>query len=324
MHPLEIVDELYEVFVGMVYGPLVDTARSLAFTLGLASARDVPWSRVFGNEITLAAPALLVEAMPAVPEVCTRDATFAHMLAVIEAFASDRIADRQIRGTAPLMALLRQMRAARDRAMARVVSATSGASDPSIDFGLSDEKTRYAILSEHEILREGKPVTFATYETVSLGKQSPGFPAPLAVAFAAGWDARRRTALYQLLASVWLGLQMHDDVVDWEDDFARGGAWAVALAKGRPEARPVTREPAVVSTRLRVLASGVLEHMLARSRGHFRAARLRARLLGARRLELWATQREAKVGALVTAERSSPGYAVRAHALAPWAGEVLA
>jgi hypothetical protein len=270
VHPLEIVDELYEVFVGMVYGPLVDTARSLAFTLGLAPARDVPWSRVFGNEITLAAPVLLVEAMPDVPEVC------------------------------------------------------AGAVDPSIDFGLADEKTRYAILSEHEILREGKPVTFATYETVSLGKQSPGFPAPLAMAFAAGWDARRRTALYQLLASVWLGLQMHDDVVDWEDDFARGGAWAVSLAKGRPEARPVTRESEVVSTRQRVLASGVLEHMLARSRGHFRAARLRARLLGARRLELWATQRETKIGALVTAERSSPGYAVRAHALAPWAGEVLA
>jgi hypothetical protein len=321
VHPLEIVDELYEVFVGMLYGPLVECARSLAFTLGLAPSPRVPWSRVFGNEITLAAPAFLSDAMPNVGEAALRDATFSHMLAVIEAFGSDRVEDGQIRSTPALMALLGEMRRARDRALRRVCPDVV---DPTIDFGLSDQKTLYAIASEHGLLREGQGVTFDTYEMVSLGKQSPGFPAPIALAFAAGWDVRKRRALHRALASVWLGLQMHDDVVDWEDDQARLGSWAVSLAKGKRDPRTMTRSSEALAVRQRVHASGVLADMLARSRAHFRGARRRANFLGAKRLEVWAGAREVKLARLFEAERDCAGYAVRAHALAPWAGEVLA
>jgi hypothetical protein len=35
-----------------------------------------------------------------------------------------------------------------------------------------------------------------------------------------------------MLESIGVGLQLHDDVIDWEEDWARGGAWAVALARG--------------------------------------------------------------------------------------------
>ncbi len=321
MQSLELVDELYEVFVGMLRGSSVEMARQLAYTLGLTPSPSVPWSRVFGHEVTLAAPALIADAMPDVDQVAVRDATFAHLLGVIEAFGADRVTDGQVPGTPPLTALLERMKRVRDAAVWRVCP---GVTDAAIDFELADQKTLYSMAAEQSILREEAAVTFASYETISLGKQSPGFPAPLALAFAAGWDARKRDTLQRAFASVWLGLQMHDDVVDWEGDHARGGAWAVCLAKGQPETRPPARTSEVVSVRQRVLASGVLEQILARSRFHFRAARRRARVLGARRFEAWALEREATLTALVAAERRSPGYAVRAHALAPWAGEVLA
>jgi hypothetical protein len=196
------------------------------------------------------------------------------------------------------------------------------ARDPAIDFAAADQKTLYAIACEHGLLRQGTGASFETYEMVSLGKQSVGFPASLALAHAAGWDERRRAVLHRALASVWLGLQMNDDVVDWEDDFGRGGAWAVALALGTPteHAEAATE----VAVRRRVFTSRVLERMLSRAQWHFHAVRLRAHVLGAPTLAAWAGEREGKVAQLYAGEQRSAGYAVRAHALAAWAGEVLA
>jgi hypothetical protein len=273
MNNLELVDQLYEVFVDTLSGPFADAARGLAVTLCLAPSRTIPWSRVFGHEVTLAAPALVAEAMPHVAEPVRRDAIFAHMLAVIEAFGTDRVEDGQVQATPELVGLLEQVREARDRALTRVCP---GAIDPAIDFGLADRKTAYAIRAEHDLLQRGTAITFETYERLSLGKQSVGFPASIALAYAAGWESARRSLVYRTLASVWLGLQMHDDVVDWEDDFTRGGAWAVSLALGR---RAAADEREFMDTPV--------------------------------------------VRRQVYAEHQSAGYAVRAHALAPWAGEVL-
>jgi hypothetical protein len=128
--------------------------------------------------------------------------------------------------------------------------------------------------------------------------------------------------LQRTLASVWLGLQMNDDVVDWEDDFGRGGAWAVSLALGTPMERD-SRAPEM-GIRRRVFATRALETMLARAQWHFSAVRRRSAALGARELGAWAADRERKVALLRDGERQSAGYAVRAHALAAWAGEVLA
>jgi hypothetical protein len=313
MRALQLVDILYEVFVDTLHGPLADSARRLAHTLGLAPAPSIPWSEVFAHEVTLAAPALVADAMPHVPEPVVRDAILAHMLAVIEAFGTDRVEDGQIAPTPELMALLGQARRARDRALARV---WPGPSHPSLEFARADRETIRAIETERVIVRSASGTTFGTYEAVSLGKQAVGFPASLALAFAAGWNGARRETLRRALASIWLGLQMHDDVVDWEDDFRRGGAWASALARatgGSPH-----------DARAHVLEARVLERMLSRARRHYRGARLRAAALGAGRLSAWAGTREGAVSQLLTAERTCAGYSVRAHALSAWAQEVLA
>ena len=123
------------------------------------------------------------------------------------------------------------------------------------------------------------------------------------------------------LGNVWLGLQIADDVVDWEDDVQRGGAWAVCLMRGLgPPSRLRGQEP----IRSQVLQSGVLAIMLARALKHMRSARRRANVLGAHRLAAWAGAQESRLVGLVSAETRSAGYAVRAHALAAWANEVLA
>ena len=322
MNSLELVDELYEVFVNTLHGPLKEAARGLANALRLTPSRGVPWSRVFGHEVTLAAPALVGEGMPHVAESVRRDAIFAHMLAVIEAFGTDRIEDGQVEATAELRALLGEARDARDRAVQRVCP---GIVDPAIDFARADRETTSAIVAERDLLQRTAAVSFETYGRVSLGKQSVGFPASIALAHAAGWNGARRAMVHRMLSAVWLGLQMHDDVVDWEDDFARGGAWAVSIANGHREARGEALIAQIdATTRQRVHESHALEQMLEGSRRHYRATKRRARALGAARLAAWGATREAQLATLVTAERRSAGYAVRAHSLAAWAGEVLA
>jgi hypothetical protein len=115
-----------------------------------------------------------------------------------------------------------------------------------------------------------------------------------------------------VLDGVTLGLQLHDDVIDWEDDLARGGAWAARLAGA-----------SIDDVRVTVHRSGMLARMLAASARHFRAARRRASLLGARRLGQWAGAREAIVAELARREAASPGFTNRAHALSAWSNTVL-
>src|SRR4051812_12405587 len=120
MDGLAWIDELYAAFVGTLPVPLHDVARSLAQILGLSPSRDVPWSEVFGHEVTLAAPAMAAEAMPEVHGAAVRDAVMAHMLAVIDAFATDRVEDGQAQRSRELSELLEHMRRARDAAITRV------------------------------------------------------------------------------------------------------------------------------------------------------------------------------------------------------------
>ncbi|WP_437320326.1 hypothetical protein [Sorangium sp. So ce385] len=232
------VDELYTAFWRTLPGMLHAEAQGLAYTLGLAPSRDVPWSAVFRNEFTLAAPALLAEAMPGVRGATVQDALLAHLLAVIEAFGTDRIQDAQVRPTWQLEAILAHARRARDEALRRVAPDVD---DPAIDFARADEATLLAIEAERSVLASGEPAGFSRYYALSLGKQSVGFPASIALAHAAGWTAAQREVLARLLSSVWLGLQLHDDVMDWQDDYQRGGAWAVVLAselRSRAEGEP--------------------------------------------------------------------------------------
>jgi hypothetical protein len=200
-----------------------------------------------------------------------------------------------------------------------------GPPPPEGDFRFADATTIQAIRCERAALLSAQPVDLAAYEAASLGKQCAGILASVALARAAGQDDRRCAALRRTLENVWLGLQMADDVVDWEDDLQRGGAWAVCLMRGRPEAPISGRRPThATAVRSQVLQSGVLGMMLTRAAAHMRCARRRASVLCAHRLADWAAGQEGRLAGLAAAEERSAGYAVRAHALSAWASEVLA
>jgi hypothetical protein len=346
MHELQWVDELYKAFCQTLPGVLHAEAQSLAYTLGLAPTREVPWSAVFSHGITLAAPALIAEAMPHVRGPTVQDALLAHMLAILDAFGTDRLEDGQVRPTWQLETLLAHVRRARDEALQRVVP---GPSDPSIDFAAADEATLGAITAERGLLGGRGAADFTRYHEISRAKQRLGLPASLALAIAAGWDQRRREALERMLESIWVALQYYDDVMDWEEDWWRAGAWAVVLARGlrggedvpldgsdeppaqRGAAAPASvapasgsRPPAPAPVRRFVLGSGVLARMLGDARRSFRQARLRAAALGAGRVASWAAGRESQTAELALCEARSPGYASRARALSAWAKAVLA
>jgi hypothetical protein len=317
MKILELVDDLYEAFADRIGEPLSDSARELPRALRLAP-QPVPWSQVFSHEVTLGAPALIAEAMPHVKPSVVRDAVIAHSLAVIDTFGTDRIEDEQIEATPSIFAVLGQARRERDRAMARLFGGVVPADN---DFRPADALTLRAIRRERAILLSARPVDLEMYERASLDKQFVGVVASVALARRAGWDEKRCRAVRATLESVWLGLQLSDDVVDWEDDLQRGGAWAVCLMRAQTSRKPVPRGESI---RSQVLTSGVLHVMLSRARTHMRAARRRATALGAQRLAAWSSVQEARLHSLAMAEARSAGYAVRAHALAAWANEVLA
>jgi hypothetical protein len=326
MNVHELVDELFEVFADRIGEPLGECARELPRTLALAPA-SVPWSRVFSNEVTLGAPALFAEAMSEVEPAVLRNAVLAHLLAVIDAFGTDRIEDLQIDASPTLFAVLGQARRERDRAMGRMFP---GGIPAELDFRGADAATMRAIRNERVVLLAGRKIDFEGYERASLDKQGAGILASVALARAAGWSPARRKAVRLTLESIALGLQLADDVVDWEDDLRHGGAWAVSLARGVQQPTSGVMKVGSVdddppqSIRDRVLQSGVLEMMLTRGWMHMRRARRRAEALGARRLAGWAASQEKKLRALAAAEAASAGYAVRAKALAAWACEVLA
>ncbi len=317
MDTLELVDDLYKEFADELGGELAAHARDLPRALRLAPTKDAAWSSVFAHEVTLGAPALFAEAMPRVSLLTVRDAVRAHMLAVVDAFGMDRIEDGQIAASSGVLRVLEQARRQRDAAIARLCPGVSG--DPHVDPTAADWVTGQALSREREILGSSTPVAFQTYEQVALAKQAAGLVASVALARAAGWRARRCLAVRQALESVSLGLQMHDDVVDWEDDQGRGGSWAVVLMKGLSDGKTTQ----VGALRAQVLRSGVLLRLLRRARWHMRAAALRARALGALRLAQWASQRENRLTTLAVAEARSAGYAIRVHALSAWAAEVL-
>jgi hypothetical protein len=314
MTVLELIDQLYEGFADALGVELAEHARDLPVSLKLAPMRVV-WSRVFSYEVTLGAPALFAEAMPQVKPAVVRDAVTAHMLAVIGAFGGDRIEDQQIVASSEVLSVLAQVRTARDAALGRVRPGHA----PPLDSAVSDEVARRAIEMEREVFLGSGATDFGTYQRISLDKQSAGLVASMALAEAAGWDARRCASVRRTLESVALSLQMYDDAVDWEDDQLQGGSWAGALARtalGRPAGSSIDR-PAI-------LGSGVLRAMLERARKHARSAGRRSRALGASMLSDWAVRFEGRLAALETAEAFSGGYAMRARALSAWAREVLA
>jgi len=308
------IDALYDAFRDQLPGDVRSVGKTLAYDLGLAPRSDIAWSSVFKHEVTLQAPIFFAEGMPGLERPLLEAAVLAHMLSVIEAFGSDRIADHQAEDTPELRRLLSLMRDARDDALA----ATAGPALREIA-RRADRRTHDAISSEHVALLRGEAVSLEEYSEISAGKQAVGIPGSLALARAAGWATGAIERLESTLMGVWLGLQFQDDVADWEEDFARGGAWAVLLAR-----RSISVDAAdVASLRSVVLSSGVQAEMLELAERQFSEAAMGADALGAPRLGRWARDRAAEAHEQSEGERKSPGYVSRVRKLGAWKAEVL-
>jgi hypothetical protein len=313
------IDAIWTAFRGTLPVDLEHEARGLARAMGLAPLPDIPWSKVFKHEVTLGAPALFATAIPKATRQMVVEATTAHMLAVIDAFAIDRMLDRQAPGTRQMLRLLEHVRAERDRAMREL---TGKRTSSYLD---TEYEAVCAINTERLLLQHGVALSFSDYSRLSLAKQAVAFPASLALAKAAGWDGRRQRAAQQVLRGIVLGLQFQDDVVDWEDDWRKGGAWAVSLGRGLGPGNhvPRDRKPDMGLIRRQVHQSGVLTTMMNLARWHYREAHRLAAVLGAHSLSTWAREQETTAAELAERESNSAGYAVRAHQLSGWAMEVF-
>jgi hypothetical protein len=308
------IDALYDAFCTQLPEEIRKAGETLACDLGLSPRRDIAWSDVFKHEVTLQAPVFFAEGMPGVERRLLETAVLAHMLSVIEAFGSDRIADRQAEDTPELRRVLSCMRDARDAAL----EATGGPAFRETA-ARADRRTHDAISSERVALLRGEAVSIEEYSEISAGKQAVGIPASLALARAAGWAQSAIDTVQSTLMGVWLGLQFQDDVADWEEDLVRGGAWAVLLSRRSTPA--YTGDDA--SLRRLVFSSGVQAEMLELAEWHFSEAAKGADTLGALQLGRWARGRASEVREQSEGERRSPGYVSRSRKLGAWKAEVL-
>ena len=313
------VDAIWTAFCDDLPLDLQGQARTLALALGLVPLSDVPWSKIFRNEVTLAAPALFAAALPQATEQMVMTATTAHMLAVIAAFTTDRLLDRQVDSNPQILRVLDHVRLERDRAICEL---TGSEVSPYLD---AEYGALCAINTERILLCHGIALSFSDYSNLSLAKQAVAFPASLALARVAGETLRHKRAIERVLRGIVLGLQFHDDVLDWEDDWNKGGAWAVSLSRGLGIRESVSRDgkPNIEPVRRLVHRSGVLVSMMTMSRWRYRMAARLAGLLGADRLSRWAREQEVIAAELAERESGSAGYVVREHKLSNWAMEVL-
>jgi hypothetical protein len=166
---------------------------------------------------------------------------------------------------------------------------------------------------ERQVLVNQLAVPFDTYEAISRWKQAPANPASLALAAVAEWSDESKDVVQNTIEDIALGLQMHDDAVDWEDDAKRGGAWAVSLAS-----HMLDKSPDEKTRRQIVLDSGVLAEFLLRASQRFAGAAIGASALGASRLAEWCLERSRSLGALAELEVRNAGHVVRAHAVERW------
>lgn len=310
------VDSVYRDFCDDLPEAIRQSASTLAFRLEVAP-EGVPWSRVFPYEFTLAAPRLVADGIRFLPSATVRVAVLAHVLAVVEAIALSRLASGRISMTPELRKVLGYVRTARDD-----VCCVVEASMPEARFDLAFDRFEQTLAIERPVLEGLQPADLALYDRLTAAKQSVMLPASSMIALQAGWPPDKRQTLRQLLTAVACGLQVYEDVVDWEDNHVRGGAWPFFLCASLGS-EAGTGAPATGSERARVLDSGVLAVLLERAHQHFAKARRLAESLGLCCLERWASAQAVAFHDLCRAESEYAGYAVRATALRVWAEEVL-
>ncbi len=311
------VDSVYRDFCDDLPEGIRQTASTLASRLELAS-EGVPWSRVFPYEFTLAAPRLVADGIRFLPPETVRVAVLAHILGVVEALALLRLEHGRIAMTPELRKVLGYVRTVRDD-----VCCGPEASMPEASFDLALDRFEQALAIERPILEGLQAPDFALYDRLTAAKQAVMLPASSMIALQAGWPPDKRQSLRELLTAVACGLQVYEDVVDWEDNHIRGGAWPFFLCAALGSETQLHGAHAAGSERARVLDSGVLAILLQRAHQHFTKARRLAGALGLCCLERWASAQAVAFRDLSRAESEYAGYAVRATALRVWAEEVL-
>jgi hypothetical protein len=313
-----LVDDVYATFCEDLPVSLQRPAQDLAASLGL-SAPGVPWSRVFPHPFTLTVPGIVADASPLVDASVMRAAVVAHVMGLIQAVAMVREATGAVSATPQVRRVLSAVRMAREQACGRLGGASFWAQGR---FDLAIQQLELALSVERACLGSAHSADWTTYERIATAKQAVMLPAPLSLARESRWRRDRREGLRRMITAIALGLQLARDVMEWEDDHARGGAWALALARGIADADPDI-EPQVGSVHSEVLESGILARLLRRAHESFQNGHELAVALGLSRVAQWTSTQALALADLHRAEASFPGYAVRAAVLQAWAEEVL-
>jgi hypothetical protein len=279
------------------------------------------WSELVSHRLTWLTPGIVADAMPRADADIVLAATSAHVLALSEGAAIERVKGGTLTPSRELGEVLEHLRRARDKLIARVGRTPIGIQG----YVPAALVTSRAMSEGRALLASPGGVPLSAYRRVTRDKWRLALPAPLVLAHAAGWTTDEKRSLETMLVTLWTAMQICDDVLRWERDLIRGGAWPAALI-GEHADDPTwpPEETRGVPLRKRVHRSGVLARLLREAQRCFSVGGDRANALRLHDVALWAKNRENYIDRLAEAEDEHAGYAVRAHALAPWVAEVLA
>jgi hypothetical protein len=303
---LSTLDELYESFLQSLPPAPGALGRALPHTLRLSASPEAPWRQAFREPVVPGLPLYLAEGLTGAFPSAVRDAATAHLLGVVAALVTRRLEEGAVQASPELEALRDALRTARDAALERL-----GAQLPrgvQTDYLLAEQDAAAALAEARELLRQRTPMSVERYERLLLRTQAALFPAPLALASVAGCSEARKRVIQQAVAGLALCFQVRDDALDWEENEARGAAWAVNLMRHHVGGA-VPGHPTEV--RRLVQGCGVLVRLLERARENFAEVKRAAGWVGARNLERWAAEEERSANMLARTEARSPGHAVQ-------------
>lgn len=308
-----LFDRLYASFSAELPPPLAAAAGRLPAALGLAPIEGLKLSEVFSQPITLGAPELLAKGLSVEGHVLEQ-ATLVHVLSVLQAFAIDRMEDGQARVDNDVARLLDVMATRRDVLCVELGCASDVACR-------AEAETYRAIAMERRVFAVGGPAGPELYENVSRRKQALGLIGTVALCTAAATPAGLRDKLGGAMEDAATALQLEDDVLDWEEDFARSQSWLVRLADTALSSP--TPSHTLAEARTRLAAAGTIGWALdGASELYARCAAVFGEV-GSASLDEWANDRRASTRAAAAEERANPGYCQRRRALRNWARDCV-
>ena len=197
-----------------------------------------------------------------------------------------------------------------------------GAPPPECDFRCGRRARPRAIRAERAMLLSARPVDLVEYESASLDKQCAGILASVALARAAGWTERRCRAVR---ATLEIGVARPPNRRRRRRlGRRRPAGWRVGRLLDEGAGHAFQHPGQGVHPRPGAPVGRPGCHAPARLRAHARGASSRRRARGPPTGLLGRSSKKTVLEGLAAAETRSAGYAVRAHALAAWASEVLA